>query len=338
MKKKKIISTTILIVISIALLAGIIYSLLPKKMPLNDPYHSGNSAGNLHNGGLFCEIDGKVYFSNSNDRGRLYVMNSDETEVKKLNELNVFSLNVGGDYIYFCQGSSRFSSGNIGVFRANPGLYRSKSNGKDVTSLKSNVVLTATLYGNEIFYQNYGNEASRAIRLYKIGIDGEDDRQLSDEVINPSSFANGSLYYSRTEDDHFVYQLDAVNGYSSIVFESNTYNAIYEDGYIYFMDLDHNYRLCRYSVYSDVIEVLTSDQVDFYNVGNGVIFYQKNSRTEPALIRMGLDGYNPEIIREGNHNNINMTSQFVYFQEYGNEMITYKASLYGVPSVSYFVP
>ena len=39
----------------------------------------GNTAGNLNNRGLFCEYNGKVYFSNAYDDGTLYSMNPDET-------------------------------------------------------------------------------------------------------------------------------------------------------------------------------------------------------------------------------------------------------------------
>ena len=37
----------------------------------------GNTAGNLINGGLFCEYNDKIYFANPDDYNKLYVMNSD---------------------------------------------------------------------------------------------------------------------------------------------------------------------------------------------------------------------------------------------------------------------
>ena len=317
--------------IAAALIGSIIYRFLPEEISLNDPAHIGNTAGNLANGGLFCEMNGKVYFSNSYENGSLYVMNNDETEIKKLNDLNVFSINVGGDYIYFGQGSSRFSGEGFGIFRTKPGLMRSKLNGKDMKTMLSFPITTATLAANEIIYQS-------GSQLFRMGTDGENDRQLSSININPSSYVNGTIYYANAGKDHFVYALDVASGYSSVVFEANTYNAIYEGGYIYYLDLGNNYRLCRYSIYDHTIEILTSDRVDFYNIGYGVIFYQKNSPTEPALVRMNLDGSDQEIIRPGNHNHINMTSRYVYFQDFGDEVRTYKTPLYGAPSVSIFRP
>ena len=80
--KKVIISLSIITVIA---LAGIyIYS--SGRTYLNADDLIGNTAGNIYNGGLFCERDGKIYFSNDNDDGSLYVMNAnaDLTSVKKL--------------------------------------------------------------------------------------------------------------------------------------------------------------------------------------------------------------------------------------------------------------
>ena len=45
-------------------------------------------------GGLFCESDGVIYFSNPYDEGMLYSMSSDMEKVKKLSDDNVSYLNV----------------------------------------------------------------------------------------------------------------------------------------------------------------------------------------------------------------------------------------------------
>ena len=71
-----------------------------KKLPEDT---IGNTAGNLNNGGLFCEYDGKVYFSNAYDSGTLYVMNPDETGVKKMNESGVSYINASESYLVYYQ-------------------------------------------------------------------------------------------------------------------------------------------------------------------------------------------------------------------------------------------
>ena len=52
----------------IILIAGLFtVTYLTGRVPMNDENTTGNTAGNLNNGGLFCESDGKVYFANAYD-------------------------------------------------------------------------------------------------------------------------------------------------------------------------------------------------------------------------------------------------------------------------------
>ena len=44
---------------------------------------------------------------------------------------------------------------------------------------------------------------------------------------------------------------------------------------------------------------------------------------------MGTDGSNPTVVAEGNYTNINMTSRYVYFQEFGAEGSLYHCPLGG---------
>ena len=61
MKKK--ISIIIAVIVIIALIAAAaIFHYLSNRTHFNEGYVNGNTAGNLYNGGLFCEYDGTVYF------------------------------------------------------------------------------------------------------------------------------------------------------------------------------------------------------------------------------------------------------------------------------------
>ena len=76
MKKK--ISIIIAVIVIIALIAAAaIFHYLSNRTHFNEGYVNGNTAGNLYNGGLFCEYDGTVYFSNPSDGGKLYSMSPD---------------------------------------------------------------------------------------------------------------------------------------------------------------------------------------------------------------------------------------------------------------------
>ena len=81
MKKIKLIFIIILLILVIGGLS--VFAYIQNRVPENPAGTVGNTAGNLYNDGLFCENEGKVYFSNAYDANTLYVMNPDETEIKE---------------------------------------------------------------------------------------------------------------------------------------------------------------------------------------------------------------------------------------------------------------
>ena len=69
---------------AVILLLLMVIAILIGRVPLNDENTVGNTPGNLNNGGYFCESDGRVYFANAYDGYALYSMNSDESDLRKL--------------------------------------------------------------------------------------------------------------------------------------------------------------------------------------------------------------------------------------------------------------
>ncbi len=308
-------------------------AILTGKIPMNDPYTVGNTAGNLNNGGLFCESDGRVYFANAYDNNALYSMNADETDVVKLNSNSVASINAGGDYLYYYMESGTNGKG-LGFMGRTAGIYRSEKDGTHVSCLDRTFAVTMQLCGNYLYYQDYNNKTGTV--LTKIKIDKSDKTEIADYVINPASYVNGLIYFNGTEDDHELYTLNTANDTITSVWPGDIWNQVFLDGYVYYMDVQNNYRLCRYNMSDDVIEVLTNDRVDFFNIYSGYIYYQKSSKTEPALKRMYADGSNPEVVADGVYENINITSQYVYFNQYGASVPVYKTSTFGNVYVTTF--
>jgi hypothetical protein len=324
----------ILAVILLLIAALSLISFLSKRIPANDEFLAGNTGGNLYNRGLFCEAEGKVYFANSYDGGSLYSMNSDETEIKKLNSSGVYAINAGGNYLYYCLDNSGSGGTGLGYIRPSLGLQRSKTDGSSSARLKNDFVTTALLCGNHLYYLNYNNEELAAV--YKIKTDGSEDQRLMDGITILSSYASGTLYFAGTQSDHNLYGLDTATDSIFTVMEGNIYQPVFHNDFIYYLDLGQNYRLCRYSPADGHTEVLTADRVDAFNVGNDVIFYQTNSPTEPALYRMDTAGGSPEFIASGNYTKINMTSQYAYYYRFGDDITIYRTPLYGYPEVTAF--
>lgn len=320
MKKEAKIVLFVVAAVLIAALLGILA--LSQRIAMNPEGTVGNTAGNLNNDGLFCEYEGKVYFSNSCEGGSLYMMNADESDLKRLNTLKVRNILAGGNYLYYFQSGASVVSDFNQPFNVRS-FERCRLDGSNATSLVRDVVDTAQLVDNYLYLLTATNSGPS---FYKLKIDNTDKKELGNFSINPACAENGIIYYNGMDNDHYLYGLDTDTDTPHVVWRGNLWYPALVDNYIYYMDVANNYRLCRYSLTQDVIEILTEDRVDCFNVGSGYIYYQKNG-ADAQLKCMRTDGSDVKVIAEGNYTRIGMTSQFVYFQEFGNDTVLYHSRL-----------
>ena len=109
---------------------------IDKHVPMS-PTDSGNIPGNMQNGGLFFEMDDKVYFANAYDDGCLYSMNVDESKPKRLTSMGCKYISGANGYLYFYMDSTSKSSKVTGLGAASKqyGIYRCKTSGRDQVCL-----------------------------------------------------------------------------------------------------------------------------------------------------------------------------------------------------------
>lgn len=319
--------------VALFITAATIYTYFSSKIPSNPQGTVGNTAGNLNNFGYYCEDDKNVYFANAYDGYSLYSMTKDEQNLKKLGSAQIQYLNAGGNYLYFYQVNASASLGYGNLLRVN-GLYRVKKNGRKALCLSKNTIQTVTLVDDYLFYQ-MAVKGETDLHLYRIGTDKSDEKEITDYLVNPACAYNSTLYFNGTKKDHYLYSMTTVGAVATLLDKNMWYPCVVGD-YVYYMDMEHNYRLCRYSFSSGTEEILTEDRVDTFNVCDSYIYYQKNSTESPALMRMGIDGSNPEIVASGNYKNINITSQYVYFQDFGADTPVYHTPTYGAVNVTTF--
>ncbi|MBP5275536.1 MAG: DUF5050 domain-containing protein [Lachnospiraceae bacterium] len=336
-KKSGIIAIIIIIFLFIFAVGFSVAYRISKRVPANPAGTVGNSAGNLYNKALFCESGDKIFFANSYDYDSLYSMNKDGTNLKKLISAKVEYINVGGDYIYYYMADSSTDSDDakgLGFLRRVMGIYRCKKNGKGAVTLSRDPSLTLVLVDNSLYYQDYDRNAG--VRLSKMSINGTDIKVVSPQIISPAGVYDDTIYFMNPENNHHLMILDTkqdtIVEYKSI----NMMNPIRLGNYIYFLNIDGDYNLCRYSIDSDSIEVITKDRVDCYNLNTEYIFYQKNDANKPCLKRIAIDGMTEEVVAEGNFTNINMTGNYVYFQPFDQMFMTYRTPAYGSINVTEF--
>ena len=329
----KTVRTILILGITLLVVAGFsVLCIISRKIPMNPEGTVGNTAGNLNNKGLFCEADGVVYFSNPYDKDTLYSMNPDETGLKKLGSIPVELINVGGKYLYYYQPTGASGEG-LGYLRTQSGIYCSRLNGKKTIGFADVPVFSMQLVNNDLYYLTADK---RGEHLYKKKIDTTGEALVADGEINPACVVNGQIYFNGTAEDHALYTLNTYNDSVSLVWEGDLWYPIVDGDYVYYMDVPHNYRLCRYSLSGNYIEILTEDRVDTYTLAGNRIYYQKSSSSDPCLIRMNIDGSNPEVVAQGVYSDLNVTSQYVYFHPFESRFPMYRTPVDGPVQVSEF--
>ncbi len=321
-RKKRIITAIgALLTIILILIAGSLLS--AHKIAENPADTVGNTAGNLYNGGYFCEKDGMVYFCNIYDNHSLYSMDILEKDVKKLGNVSICNLLAGENTLYFFQRDASHSMENVfGTASSPTSLNACDFKGKNISVIQDGIILGAQLVGNHIYIMMTDNKQNTFL---KVTADGKEPQELAKEYIHPGCGDNGIIYYTDPS-THSLIALDTASDVPREILSGNIWFPMKDGNYIYYLDADRNYNLCRYDMTGQTIEILTKDRVDYYNMGNGYIYYQ-TAGSSPALKYMFQDGSNPHILASGAFCNIQVTSAYVYFQAFQQEDIMYHAFL-----------
>lgn len=326
--KRKVLVITCIVAVVLVIVVAVILSNNSSKFQYNAPTATGNTAGNLNNGGKFAEYNGKIYFSNPYDHGTLYVMNSDCTEPKKLNDDSPNYINVCGSYMYYAKNNYSKENVNSGNRARMYGVYRTSLSGKDAQNLYETLSGICSLYGNSLYYQRYDDKIP--LCFYSIGIDKTNETKLSTTAINPASINNGRVYYADPDHKNNIYAYDIDSKSSSLVADANAYMVDAAGLYIYYIDIAKNYSLVRYNTGNNTTELLYEPEngrvLSFNRYGNKIFFSVEGENF--GLYRINIDGTQSEFITKGNMTNIQCTSKYTFFQYYDN-----KETLYRVPTI-----
>lgn len=340
-KKNSKLKSIITPIIVLAVIAGVLitaYILIQKssETTFNDnPSANGNTAGNLYNEGLFAEADGKVYFSNPMDNGCLYVMNEDETSAEKVSEDTVYSLNVYGDYIYYCKNNLNDSNSTSVLRGAIIGASRCNLDGSGIIDLDQHYTGSIVLIGNHVIVQDYESDTAAqatTCTIKSISIDGKEEKVILEQPIEIAGVAGSSIYYSGVEDDHNLYKLNPKTKNSSIVLEGNCWMPVVNKQELYYVDLDNNYALVKTTPGNPEEQtVLVNERISTYNVSDTYIYFQIDDQDNSKLCRIRKDASTDEyeVIEEGNFENINITPKYVYFNRFENRTATYRTPVNG---------
>lgn len=321
------------ILLAVLLLGGAgfgVYTWLDSRTHFNEGYVNGNTAGNLYNGGLFCEHGDKIFFANTADGGKLYCMDADGTNAKKISDDIASFINADDHYVYYVRnnpgsdGSNSFSFLSINT----DSLLRIDHDGKHELILDPDPSLYASLVGNYIYYIHY-DDSKDVSSLYKVKIDGSERSQVKTEPYF-TCCANGQyLYYNGVTSNHYIWRLDTETDSDGMLYGGNCWMPVVEDGTMaYFMDCDDNYKITKVNLILGEKTTLCDDRVDWFNLYGSYIYFQRSGNL-PALCRMRTDGSGYEELVSGIYSNLNATTEYIYFRNYNSGQMFRLANIFG---------
>jgi len=303
----------------------------------NDEELLGNTAGNIYNGGLFCEKDGIIYFSNDNDNGSLYMMKSDITDIRKLHNDKAAYINVDENYIYYIRAvnTKETDSGSSLPFN-NTGIYRIKRNGTSQKLISSSPGSYIMLKGNHIYYQNYN--VNKGLCLYRNQIDGSLERLLIYDAAIPAAVINNRLYYCGNNSEYDINYLDLSSFTTGIFIEGDIIYPIFFRDYIYYIDRS-NHTINRMKADGTDRTVLVNEPCSAYNITNSgkYLYYQVDDGDNSKICRMNLESSQIDVLLEGYYKQIHVTEKYVFFKDLDNNN-TYIILAEGKPKADIFNP
>lgn len=296
---------------------AIIVKAASNRTVLSTSTEQGNTSGNLYNLGLFCKDGDKVYFSNMNDQGMLYSMNSDYTGFKKLSTDYVRYINCDENYIYYSRNNNLKDKAarSIFVFYSN-GIYRINKKGRNLTMLWNEPVGTMVLYRNRVIYQRYME--GQKLSINSVSIDGKTDVELTSDDSPAVSVSGGKLYYAGLRNDRKLHSVSLDSNSTRVEAEGYYYNPIVHDGSVYFIDTDHKYKLCRADLNGDNKIILVSDMVSSYNFSDDFryLYYQKDGSDDNGLFVLDMNSNETLCVMKGDFKWLNVIGDDCFFTKF----------------------
>lgn len=336
MPKLKRIVIIILILLFVVILA--LLGLNSSRTVFNKENISGNTPGNLFNGGLFSEFNDKVYFSNYKDNGALYVMDLEGNKVKKLSEDNVGYINVLGKYIYYVRNNKNKDTDSESVLNFNSnGIFRVDLNGNNIKMLYDNPSTFMNAHGNYVYYQHYDKDG---LTFYSVKIDGTDEKKISNQPIMPISIMDNILYYSNIGDTNPISMMNLNNKSTNTIYsDENTYAPVVLGDFIYFISISDNYSIKRIHIDGSKPETVVEESCSTFNISNdgNYLYYQVDDTVNNRLCILNLQTGEVNTIIEGDYKQIHITSNYVYFTDF-NEYNTYYLPIGDTNGMSAFDP
>lgn len=312
----------IIVLLAVAIAGAVFWGRYSNKVYYNAEGTTGNSAGNLYNGGLFCEIDGIIYFANHKDDGALYSMDTDLSNVEKILTDKVVSINADSHYVYYSRRNYEKENRVVSALNfQDHGIFRMTRKDKKLTMLTEELNGILCLSGNNIFFQQL--DRSGNIEIHRVSIDKKDTKLLTKEPLIPASVRNGLLYYAGVSSDHYLHTMALSSGAEELVSDQFCYMPVAMPAYIYYIATTDGHHLCRMDYSGGNKEILVEDFCSTFNItpDERYLYYQIDGGDDNRIVQLDLvTGFTTTLI-DGNYKQIHVTSKYIFFYDFNGKTV-----------------
>lgn len=283
----------------------------------SDAGTAGNTSANLYNGGLFCETDEYIYFSNIEDGGTLYRMKKDLSGEEKIYNDVANHINADEHYIFYSRRNNLRPKAEQSVFTVyNTGLFRIKYSGSSLKAISKNPVGAVLVYDNKAYYQRYIK--SEGTKLCRADISGDNEEVISGEGISPLGVKDGYLYYSGLNDEHYIHRLNTETLADEIVYSGASYMPVVFGDRIFFISTHNGHKLVSVNTEGEDYRVHADFFVSSFNIspdGSSLFFTADNSENNHIGI-CNISTGETSVLMEGNFNSLHVAGNYLFFRSF----------------------
>ncbi|MDR2933492.1 MAG: DUF5050 domain-containing protein [Oscillospiraceae bacterium] len=273
----------------------------------------GNSTGNISNGGYIASQGGWIYYQDWNGDKGLYKIRMDGGGKTKICADEPSSINVAGDFVYYCKKEFMYKS-DTGIYKIRTDgregtklcavratgmtvigewiffvgdhwkdhtvhnkIFRMRTDGSGITKLNDDIVITPNVEYDWIYYNHYTDAANSDNGIYKIRTDGSGRVKLSNDLGSYMNVCDNWIYYVNVADDHTIYKLHTDGKERVKVSDVKAATLNVADGWIYYRRGQYNdsldYNLFKMRINGSENIKMSDDAANYIHVAGGWVFY-----------------------------------------------------------------